>query len=331
MRTPTAGDLATARARVARRLAPTPLVASTWLSEAAGVPVWLKLESLQPTRSFKIRGAINAVDELLDTTRDASPAARGALRLVTASAGNHGAALAWAAARAGLPCTVVTPASAPQAKLDAIRRLGADLRAVATDYDDAERRALALTRDEGATFVSPYNDTAVIAGAATVGLEILEQLPDSALLVVPLGGGGLYSGVALSVAGRTPPVALAGIEAERSPAFTRSLAAGRIVPIEVGDTLADGLAGNLEPGSVTFDIVRSHGLRVVALPESAVVAGVVDLVREQRLVAEGAGAMAVAAVAGRHVRSARGPIVAIVSGANLDVARLASLLAPPPR
>ncbi|MCL4849098.1 MAG: pyridoxal-phosphate dependent enzyme [Acidobacteria bacterium] len=333
MTRPSAADFAAARQRIATRLQPSPLVESAWLSRVLGIPVWLKLETLQPTRSFKVRGAVNAVERLVSSrAHDAASTAQGRqpepLRLVTASAGNHGAALAWAASQAGLPCTVVTPASAPRAKRDAISRLGADLRAIADDYDDAEGRALELAVEPGRVYVSPYNHPDVIAGAGTVGLEILQQKPDVGAIVVPLGGGGLLAGIALAVEPHRPRVAVVGVEAERSPAFSTSLAAGRIVPIEVGDTLADGLAGNLEAGSVTFDIIRDRAPQVVALSEADIGAGIVDLVAEERLVAEGAGVMAVAAIAAGRVPIDRGPVVAIVSGANIDIGVLATLLGP---
>ena len=210
--------------------------------------MFLKLETLQPTFSYKIRGAFNAVLKLAEARGEAPP-------LVTASAGNHGRALAHAARIAGLRLTVYVPSTAPRAKIDAIRDSGAELRTCA-DYDEAEVRAREHGADGRALFVSPYSHPDVIAGAGTIGLEILEDLPDVDSIVVPVGGGGLVSGIAIAAKAISDRVAIVGVEVEASQAFTKSLAAGRIVPIDVGPTLADGLAGNLDPDAITFDLVQ---------------------------------------------------------------------------
>ena len=195
---------------------PTPLRRSAWLSDLAGGEVLLKLETLQPTFSYKIRGALNAVIKLAE----ASPGSRP--RLVTASAGNHGRALAHAAQEAGMPLVVYAPAAAPRVKLDAIRRLGAELR-LCDDYDEAERAAKRHGASGDALFISPYSHPDIIAGAGTVGLEILEARPDVDVIVVSIGGGGLISGIATAASARAEVV---GVEVEASCPFTRSLAAG---------------------------------------------------------------------------------------------------------
>jgi threonine dehydratase len=292
----------------------TPLRKSDWLSTLAGAPVSIKLETLQRTFAYKIRGALNAVLRLIER-------GEGPRELVTASAGNHGRALATAAAMAGIPLTVYVPANAPDVKLDAIRALGARLVPCA-DYDEAERKA--QQHDEnGARFVSPYADPYVIEGAGTVALEILEQDPEIGVIVCPVGGGGLVSGIAIAAAGRAETW---GVETEASCPFTRSLAAGRVVTIDVQPSLADGLVGNLDPLSITFDLVREHVAGIATVAEEYVPRTVGMLVREERLIAEGAAAVAIAAIVQGRVPLAGRPTAVVLTGANIDPGKLRQLI-----
>jgi threonine dehydratase len=309
--------------RARRRIAPyvrrTPLVPSPWLSDMSGGEVWLKLESLQIANSFKARGAFNAVIARLE--RAAPPA-----RIVTASAGNHGRALAAAAEAFTLPLVVFTPANAPATKLDAIRRHGATLRADARDYDEAERMAKAFAASEGAEFISPYSDEDVIAGAATVGLEIFEERPATDLLVVPIGGGGLISGVAVAANAVSPACEIVGIEAAASCAFQTSVRAGHLVEIVPGTTIADGLGGNPDPDTITFRFIQTLVNRIATVTEDDLVSAIAGLVEAEHLVTEGAGAAAVAALVGRRIDVRGRRVALIVSGSNIDRARLAALL-----
>jgi threonine dehydratase len=296
----------------------TPLRRSPWLSAAAGGDVFLKLETLQPTFSYKIRGAFNAVLKLAEARGEAPP-------LVTASAGNHGRALAHAARIAGLRLTVYVPSTAPRAKIDAIRDAGAELRTCA-DYDEAEVRAREHGADGRALFVSPYAHPDVIAGAGTIGLEILEDLPDVDSIVVPVGGGGLVGGIAIAAKAISERVAIVGVEVEASQAFTKSLAAGHIVPIEVGPTLADGLAGNLDPGAITFDLVQRLVSAIVLVDERQLQEAVAGIAREERLIAEAAGAAATAAVVGGRIDVSGRRTAVILSGGNIDLEKLKTLI-----
>ncbi|MCA1652188.1 MAG: pyridoxal-phosphate dependent enzyme, partial [Acidobacteria bacterium] len=237
----------------------TPLRPSPWLSTMAEADVRLKLETLQPSFSYKSRGAFNAVLRLIETGKPLP-------MLVTASAGNHGRALGHAAAEAGLTLTVYAAEKAPQVKLDAIRRTGALLRRC-RDYDDAERQAKQHAASGNASYISAYAHPDVIAGAGTVGLEILEDWPEVDDIVVPIGGGGLISGIAI-VAEASARTSVIGVEVEASAPFTHSIEAGRIVEIDVKPTLADGLAGNLDPDTPTFDIVRRLVRRIHVVSES---------------------------------------------------------------
>jgi threonine dehydratase len=287
---PTRNDVLAAAERIRPHLQPTPLVESDGFS--------LKLESLQPTGSFKVRGALAALSALEPDER-----------VVTASAGNHGLAVAWAAERLGFDATIVVAETASPAKIAGIRRFPATLVLHGTHYDEAERHGLALD----GRYVSPYNDREVIAGAGTVGLE----LADAETVVVPIGGGGLASGVALASDAR-----IVGVVPEAFPAMRAALDASRIVEIDGSDTLADGLHGNIEPGSVTFEIVRDRVADVVTVSEDEIAHAMRFLAFEHGLVVEGAGAAAVAAI---RAGKAEGD-VAIVTGRNVAPARFDSVL-----
>jgi threonine dehydratase len=308
-----------ARRRIAAYVRRTPLVHSDWLSNVTSGHVHLKLESLQVSSSFKARGAFNAVAARLERGARAA-------QLVTASAGNHGRALAAAAETFKRPLVVFTPANAPRVKLDAIRRHGATLRAEAVDYDDAERRAKAFAAGTGGDFISPYNDADVIAGAATVALEVLEDRPSTGVLVVPIGGGGLISGVAAAAKAISAQCDVVGVEVEASCAFLASVRAGHLVEITPGPSLADGLGGNPDPETITFAAIQRFVDRIVTVNESDLASAVVGLAESEHLVSEGAGAAATAALLGRRVDVSGRDVVALVSGANIDRAVLAGLL-----
>jgi threonine dehydratase len=305
---PSAADLAAAAEAVEARLDPTPLVRAA----ALGEHVWLKLESQQPTGSFKVRGAIAALGAV-------DPGAE----VVTASAGNHGLGVAWAATALGRRATVVVPENASPAKLAALERFDARVVRHGDSYDQAEAHALELAA-RGAVYVSAYNDTRVIAGQSTIGRELEGAFEGPVTVVCPLGGGGLASGLSMWAAGRDGARVVA-VESERSPAFRAALDAGRIVPIDPEPTLADGLGGNLEPGSATFALVRDHVAQVTFAREDELEDAVRFMTTGCGLVVEGAAAAAVAGVRAGRVE-ADGPVVIVVSGRNIARARLAELL-----
>ena len=313
-------DVLQARARIARYIRRTPLIHSHWLSDAAGTRVSIKLESVQVSNSFKARGAFNAVIAGREHDRG------GPSPLVTASAGNHGRALAAAAETFGQPLTVFTPSDAPAAKLDAIRRHGAILRAEARDYDEAEKTAKAFAVESGAAFISPYNDRDVIAGAGTVALEIFEDAPDVDTLVVGIGGAGLISGMG-TVARHVRPVChVAGVEVEASCAFQTSVRAGHLVEIVPGATLADGLGGNPDPETITFEIVQRVVDDIVTVSEDELARAVAGLVSAEHLIAEGAGAVGAAALLARKISPLGKHVAVVLSGGNIDRSRLLEIL-----
>jgi threonine dehydratase len=276
--------------------------------------VWIKVESVQPGGSFKIRGALNALHALRLEHPDIST-------VVTASAGNHGTAMAIAARHFGLRLRVHLPATAPDAKRQGLLSQGAEL-VESADYDQAEIAGRADADKSGAPYISPYNHPDVIAGAGTVALEMLEDEPALCAIVVPLGGGGLLAGAALVARGHDRPVRVIGAEAESSPVFTTALAAGTITPVSVRDTLADGLAGNLEPGSQTFDLVRDLVDAVALVAESSIETAMRNLVYRERLIAEGAGATGVAALLQGGLDPGEGPVGVMLTGRNVDLSVL---------
>lgn len=290
----------------------TPLRLSEWLS-SDDANVFLKLEVAQPTSSYKIRGAINAVQKIAD-------AGAADAQLVTASAGNHGRALAYAANVFGLPLTVFIAQDAPRAKIEAIRRSGAELRPCA-DYDTAERQAKAFAAEGGGTYLSPYSHADVIAGAGTIGLELIEQQPLLDAVVVPIGGGGLISGIGIAIKAVSPTTRVIGVEVAASCPFTKSLEAGRLVTVDVGPSLADGLTGNLDPETITLDIVRAVVDDIVIVDEGEIREALAGVVDNEHVIVEGAAATGPAAIIGRKVRLT-GNVAVILTGANIDTDRL---------
>ena len=316
---PTVLDVLAARQRLSHHLQPTPLLESAWLSEATGATVFLKVESLQPARSFKTRGALNALMRLSESSGPART-------IVTASAGNHGRAVAMAAGTLGQRAVVFVPSTAPATKKTAIAQHGAELHDEPIDYDTAENDARAYAVRENAVYVSPYNDADVIAGAGTIALELLASLPAFDVLVVPLGGGGLASGLGIALKSLAPHVTIIGVEAAASTPFATGRARGEITTIDVGPSLADGLTGNLEPGSITFDLVRRHVDRLVTVSERDLASAIRGLAAEEHLIAEGAGAAATAAVLHAHAAAPGQRVVSLLTGGNIDLSVLAAVV-----
>lgn len=312
VRTPEPADLVAANVVVSRELSMTPVVPVAGF----GADVAMKLETFQPTGSFKVRGALVAVAGALGRDADRP--------VVAASAGNHGLGVAFAADRLGARATVVVPVTASPVKLAALERSGVRLVRRGNSYDEAERHALALA-GEGAHFISPYNDPEVIAGQGTIGLELFEQVPDLSTIVAPVGGGGLLAGLALAATTVTG-VRVVGVEAAMSRAFSAALDAGHVVPVEVGATLADGLAGNLEPGTVTLELARRYPTEVLAVTEAEIEDAIRFLAAEHGLVAEGSAAAALAPLLGGRITSGPGTTVVVLTGRNIAAATLARVL-----
>jgi threonine dehydratase len=315
VRIPTWDELARAEAVVRMNLDRTPLVVSDAADNAL-----LKLECLQPTGSFKVRGALAALAAL--------PHAARAAGVVTASAGNHGLGVAYAASRLGVAATVVVPVTASSAKTEALRRFGIRVMEHGRGYSDAERRALDLA-EEGATYVSAYNDSNVIAGQASIAAELREQVEGPLAIVAPVGGGGLVAGLSLWTADHAD-VHVVGVEAAASPAVSAAVAAGRVVDVEVAPTLADGLAGNIEQGCITPTIISRFADGIVSVSEPEIEDAIRFLATRHGLVAEGSGAVAVAALLTGKVNTVGRP-VAVITGRNIALPALTRVLSTPER
>ena len=290
----------------------TPVVTSTRL----GKNLFIKSENLQKTGSFKIRGAYNKI-------RNLSPeeASHG---VIACSAGNHAQGVALSATKLGIRSVICMPESAPILKVEATRGYGADVVLVPGIYDDAAREAQRLAREEGYTFAHPFNDPYVIAGQGTIGLEILEQLPDVEQVIVPIGGGGLVSGVAVAVKSMRPNVKVIGVQAATVPSMFVSHRVGEITTVKDGATIADGIHV-LTPGDLTFRIVQEYVDDIVTVSEDEIAAAIVALLEGQKTVAEGAGATSVAAFLFGKVDTSL-KTVAVVSGGNVDITTLSRII-----
>lgn len=299
-----------ARERIRGLIRETPLERSASLSQLIGVPVWLKLESQQATGSFKLRGASHAVSQLSHTQKR--------LGVVTASTGNHGRALAFAAAQQGVKAIVCLSQRVPLNKVQSIQELGADVVIVGHSQDDAQREAERIACEQGAVFIPAFDHADIIAGQGSLGLEILEQCPEVADVLVPLSGGGLFAGVALGLKGQRPEIRAHGISMRCGAAMQASLAAGHPVEVEEGQSLADSLGGGIGLNNrYTFALVRALADSIVLLDEPAIAAGMRHAYHRERLVLEGAAAVGIAALL-EGALAPRGPVVVVISGRNVD-------------
>ena len=310
-------DIRSGAARIAGKVHRTPLLSASQLGKRAGVRLYLKCESFQKTGSFKPRGALNKVLSLSDAEK-----ARG---LVTVSAGNHAQAVAWAARMAGAACAVVMPSSAPRSKMDAVRGYGAEV----IEHDDRATlfdRLNEVREARGLTFVHPFDDPVVLAGAGTAGLEIIEDLPEADVVVVPVGGGGLLGGVASAVKQLRPVARVVAVELAEGPGLAPALAAGKPVPApRPADTLADGMTPPFV-GALPLEIARQAVDQVVSVTEKEIIESMRLLMTRSKLYVEASGAAATAALLAGKVAAPRGSlVVTLVSGGNVDLERVASV------
>lgn len=305
------GDVRAAAARIAGRIAPTQMVASAALSDRFGLPVFLKMEHRQVTGSFKLRGASNAVALLSPAEKE-----RG---VVAASTGNHGRALAHAARLEELRAVICMSRLVPSNKVEEIRRLGAEIRIVGASQDEAQEEVERLVAEDGLAMIPPFDHPAVIAGQGTLGLEMLEAVPDAETILVPLSGGGLAAGIAVAVKGLRPKTRVIGISMERGAAMKASLDAGKPVLVEELPSLADSLGGGIGlDNRLSFSICRDLLDEIVLLSEDEIAAGIRHAYEDEREVVEGAGAVGLAALLAGKVRPA-GPAVVLISGRNIDM------------
>lgn len=312
-----------ARERIAGRVHVTPTMSSRRIGATAGVRLFLKCENLQKTGSFKARGALNKLSQLDETAR-----ARG---VVTVSAGNHAQALAWAARSVGIHATVVMPAAASPAKVAASREYGAEVVLHGATSIEAFGRARDLERERSLTFVHPFDDELICAGAGTAGLELVEQIDDLDVVVIPIGGGGLISGMVVAIKEMNPKIRVYGVEPTGAPSMRLSLDAGHAVHLQSVNTIADGLAAPMA-GELNYEIVRRYLDDVVLIQDDVIADAVRELLSSAKLLAEPAGAAATAAVMTRAIPLRDGErVAAVVSGGNVDMAKLTAILTGPTR
>jgi threonine dehydratase len=311
-------DIQDARNDIAHFVGCTPLVTSQFLSNLSNGDVSLKLENLQTTNSFKIRGAFNRLLHL-------SAEEKGGI--ITASAGNHGQAVAYAAQKLGFYARIVVPKTTPQIKIDGIKKHGADLILFGDTYDEAEQKAKELARKDGCAYISPYDDELIIAGHGTIGLEITESLPNVDTVIVPVGGGGLISGISIAIKSTKPSVHIIGVQSEASPVMYESLRAGRIVEARKAETIAEGLSGGIEKGSITFKIAKEYVDEMCLVHEKTIRHAIYLLWRHEKQVVEGSGAAAIAPIIENKSKFTGKTTAAVVTGGNIDAKLFQSILA----
>lgn len=302
-----------ARQRLSGVINATPLIHSSSLSRLYGFECYLKLENLQKTGSFKVRGAYNRISTLTDDEKS-----RG---VVTASMGNHAQGVAWASTLLGVRSVVVMPETAPIAKHVATKGYGGKVVFRGRSFDEALAHALELAEEEGMAFIPPFDDELVMAGQGTVGLEIIDDLPDVDTVIVPVGGGGLISGVAAAVKGVKAGVRVVGVEAGVSASCIASIEAGRPVAVEERPTVADGIAVK-KVGDKTFPVIRDLVDSVVAVGEESIAASILQVLERKKLIVEGAGAVPLAAAVEGKLPGGTGKAVMVLSGGNIDVTTL---------
>ena len=291
--------------KVARK---TDLIRATKLSKQC--ELYLKTENLQETGSFKLRGAYYKISQLTEEEKS-----RG---IIACSAGNHAQGVAMAATQSGIQSLICMPDGAPISKVEATKQLGAEVRLVKGAYDDANATALQLQEDTGATFIHPFDDDEVIAGQGTIGLEILDELENPDAVVVPIGGGGLISGVAYAIKHLNPNVKIYGVQAAGAASMVKSQQEGTPITLDQAETFADGIAVK-HPGDITYQLVEQYVDEIVTVSEDEIAAAILALIEKQKVIAEGAGAVSVAAVLFHKLPVEGKKVVCIVSGGNIDV------------
>ena len=296
----------------------TPVMVSSTLNHMIGAEIYFKCENFQKIGAFKFRGAFNKISSI-----DPEIRARGILGW---SSGNHAQGVAHAARICGLKCIIVMPETTPLSKVNGTRELGADIVLHGAGYDNAFEEASRLRQEHGYTLVHAFDDEAVIAGQGTIGLELLEQVPDMDAVIVPVGGGGLISGIATAIKAKRPDVELVGVESEHLPAMQKSVAAGEITPVETASTISDGIAVR-RVGRLTMPIVRELVSRIVTVSEEETAAAIMLLLEREKTLAEGAGAVGLAALYYDKLKDLAGKkVVVVISGGNIDMKLLSRIV-----
>lgn len=305
-------DIWEARNRIKPFVRKTPLIPATGLKEQTSSQIHLKLENLQKTHTFKIRGAANKILSLSEKQKE--------LGVTTFSTGNHGLAVAFVAKVLGIRAVICVSRRVPTAKIESIRKLGAEILFCGNSQDDAESMCYHLQDEKGMTVVKPFDDPFVIAGQGTIGLEIMEQLPRVDTVMIPLSGGGLLSGVALALKTNDPNIRVIGVSMETSPVMYKSLKAGKPVVLEEQETLADSLLGGIgQNNRYTFQMVQKYADDVILIPEKDIAHGIAYMLREHRFIVEGAAATSIGALLDYRFNHEFQEAVALITGSNVDL------------
>jgi threonine dehydratase len=316
---PTLRDIYLARKRIASVVRKTDLAPSPSLTERVGASVFLKLENLQETGSFKLRGAANKILSL-----DLEEQQRG---IIAVSTGNHGRAVTFVARQLGLRAVICLSEHVPTSKVKALRRLGAEVVVHGQSYDEAMARATQLQQEQGLTWVDPFDDPFVIAGQGTIGLELLDDLPDIDTAIIPLSGGGLISGIALTLKSVAPGIRVIGISMDRAPVMYHSLLAGAPIEMEEEPTIADALAGGIYlDNRYTFRIVQRYVDATYLVSEEEIASGMAFALEHHHLVVEGGAAVGIAALLYRQFTELGRKVVVVISGGNVDNSLLATII-----
>ncbi|MCY6369848.1 threonine ammonia-lyase [Clostridium ganghwense] len=299
---------------VARR---TPLFYSSTFSKQSGYEIYLKCENKQKTGAFKLRGAYNKIANLTQEEKEKG--------VIASSAGNHAQGVAYAATAFGIKSTIVMPSTAPQAKVQATKGYGAEVVQFGEVYDECYGKAVELQKETGATFVHPFNDEDVMAGQGTIGLEILEDLPDVDAILVPIGGGGLISGIAVAAKTIKPDIKIIGVQAEIIASSKASLEAGKVVTVEGTKSLADGISVKT-PGKLNFKYIKEYVDEIVTVSEDEIAYANFTLMERSKLIAEGAGATPLAAVLANKIKIHGKKVAVLISGGNIDIAMVSKII-----
>ena len=312
---PTLADVYQARHRIRATIQQTPLIKSSWLTELTGSEIFLKLECLQTTGSFKLRGATN---KILSLNRDEKM--RG---VIAVSSGNHGRAVAYVAQKHNLPAVICVSETVPENKVSAIRELGAEVLVSGKTYDQATEDAIEVQRERGLTMIHPFDDPYVIAGQGTIALEIMDQEPEIDTVIVPLSGGGLLGGIALTLKSIDPRIQTVGVSMEKGAAMIESLKAGNVVEIVEEASLADALIGGLGPENrYSFKINQKYVDRTVLVSEKEIATGMTFALEKEHLVVEGGGAVGIAALLAGKVKDLGRKAALVISGSNVSLSTL---------
>jgi threonine dehydratase len=304
-----------ARKNMEKVIKKTSLIYSYFFSKEYSADIYIKPENLQRTGAFKLRGAYNKISRLTQMEREKG--------LIASSAGNHAQGVALASSIAGVKSTIVMPANTPLIKVDSTRQYGAEVILFGDCYDDAYGEAMRLQKEHGYTFVHPFDDMDVIEGQGTIGLEILDELEDVDVILVPIGGGGLVSGVAAAVKSLKPDIKVIGVEPEGAQTLKKSLENGAVTPLDVVDTIAEGVAVK-RSGDLTFDMVREYVDQIVTVSDSDIMEAFLLLVEKEKIIAENAGVLGIAAL--KKIDTAGKKVVSLVSGGNIDVVTISELI-----